>query len=74
MNPMVDSLTLLAEALLFTNACVLFFFSFLARAAPESGVVIGKNVNPSASNGHRIIHIGVVAKGSFASQVDDGHR
>jgi len=42
--------------------------------APESGVVIGKNVNPSASNGHRIIHIGVVAKGSFASQVDDGHR
>lgn len=73
MNPMVDSLTLLAEALLFTNACVLFFF-FLSCAAPESGVVIGKNVNPSASNGHRIIHIGVVAKGSFASQVDDGHR
>ena len=37
--------------------------------APEDGIVIGKEIDPVASSGARIIHIGVMTGGYAAGKV-----
>jgi len=41
--------------------------------AKEDGIVIGKNANPAASSGARILHLGITGTSGFPSHVDDGH-
>ncbi|GAO49334.1 hypothetical protein SAICODRAFT_16043, partial [Saitoella complicata NRRL Y-17804] len=40
--------------------------------APEDGIVVGKEVDPVASSGSRIVHLGVT-RGEYAKKVEDGH-
>jgi len=41
--------------------------------APDDSIVVGKEIDPVASSGARIVHLGVMT-GSFAQgKVDDGH-
>lgn len=40
--------------------------------SPVDGIIVGKSVNPVASSGDRVVHIGVVSS-EFAKKSDDGH-
>lgn len=40
--------------------------------APEDGIIVGRNANPAAQCGDRILHLGIPTR-SFASVSNDGH-